>query len=59
MQAKILSLCLFFSLVYSAALFAQSSPVGTWRTVDDETGKSKSHLEIFEKDGKLTRTFRD
>lgn len=26
---------------------------GTWRTIDDETGKAKSIVEIFEKDGKV------
>jgi len=25
---------------------------GTWKTVDDETGEAKSHVEIYEKDGK-------
>ena len=27
--------------------------IGKWKTVDDETGKPKSEVEIFEKDGKL------
>jgi uncharacterized protein (DUF2147 family) len=34
------------------ALLAQS-PVGTWKTIDDETGEAKSHVEIFESNGKL------
>ena len=25
--------------------------MGTWKTVDDETGESKSHIEIYEKEG--------
>lgn len=29
-----------------AAAFAQSSPVGRWKTIDDETGKPKSVVEI-------------
>ena len=29
------------------------SPVGTWKTVDDETGKEKSYVEIYEQGGKL------
>ncbi len=33
-------------------MYAQS-PIGVWKTIDDETGKAKSHVEIFEKDGKL------
>lgn len=28
------------------------SPLGTWLTTDDETGVEKSHILIFEKDGK-------
>lgn len=27
--------------------------VGKWKTIDDETGKPKSIVEIFEKDGKV------
>ncbi|MEM6800978.1 MAG: DUF2147 domain-containing protein [Bacteroidota bacterium] len=48
------SLCLSMILLsaMSSALFAQS-PVGTWKTIDDETGKERSLVEIYEKDGKL------
>jgi uncharacterized protein (DUF2147 family) len=42
-----LALIAFFSL----PLFAQS-PVGVWKTIDDETGEAKSHVEIYEKNGK-------
>jgi uncharacterized protein (DUF2147 family) len=34
------------------SLSAQS-PIGTWKTIDDESGEAKSHVEIYEKDGKL------
>jgi len=35
-----------------AALHAQSSPAGVWKTIDDETGEAKSHVEIYKaKDG--------
>ncbi len=30
----------------------QASPLGTWLTTDDETGEAKSHIQIFEKDGR-------
>lgn len=43
-----LSLVLFFSV----GLFAQS-PLGLWKTIDDESGEAKSHVEIYEKDGKV------
>ncbi|MGH8062800.1 MAG: DUF2147 domain-containing protein, partial [Pseudoxanthomonas sp.] len=29
------------------ACFAQNSPVGRWKTIDDETGKPKSIVEIY------------
>ena len=36
----------------TSLMYAQS-PVGTWKTIDDETKQAKSYVEIFEKDGKL------
>ena len=32
---------------------AQASPVGRWKTIDDETGRVKSIVEITESGGKL------
>ncbi|MEL6845841.1 MAG: DUF2147 domain-containing protein, partial [Bacteroidota bacterium] len=29
------------------------SPVGKWKTIDDETNKPKSIVEIYERNGKL------
>ena len=37
---------------FSATAFAQS-PVGKWRTIDDETGEARSVVEIYQQDGKL------
>jgi len=39
-------------MLIGSLVFGQS-PVGTWKTIDDETGKEKSYVEIYEKDGKL------
>ena len=44
-------LCALF-LSLSVALQAQS-PVGIWKTVDDKTGEEKSHVEIYEKEGRF------
>ena len=38
---------LLFGLLPLAA-FAQNTPVGKWRTIDDKTGKPKSIVEIYE-----------
>lgn len=48
MKKSILSL-LF--IAFTSGIFAQSI-VGTWKTIDDETNKEKSYVEIFEKNNK-------
>lgn len=51
MRIKLFALLL---LALPMAAFAQDTPVGTWTTVDDKTGKPKSVVEIYEaKDGSL------
>jgi uncharacterized protein (DUF2147 family) len=42
--------------LYAAAPAAQtdmSSPVGTWKTIDDKTGKPRGVVRVYEQDGKL------
>jgi uncharacterized protein (DUF2147 family) len=41
-------------LAIHLAAFAQSSPVGTWKTVDDATRTEKSIVRITERDGELS-----
>ncbi|MEO5565582.1 MAG: DUF2147 domain-containing protein [Luteimonas sp.] len=45
MRIKLIGLLL---LVLPLAAFAQNSPVGKWRTIDDATGKVKSVVQIDE-----------
>ena len=52
MNYKSIFSTLFMLLFISVYAMAQS-PVGVWKTIDDNTGEAKSHIEIFEKDGKL------
>lgn len=40
------------AMIVSTTMMAQS-PVGIWKTIDDESGEPKSHVEIYEKDGKF------
>ncbi|RLC46056.1 MAG: DUF2147 domain-containing protein [Candidatus Cloacimonadota bacterium] len=41
----------------AATLFAQDlSPIGKWKTIDDETGKAKSIISIWQQEGKLFGT---
>ena len=35
----------------SAVALAQATPAGTWKTIDDATGKPRGVIEITEKDG--------
>jgi len=46
-----------FALVLAAACggaFAQATPVGLWKTVDDQTKQEKSYVRIVEAGGVLT-----
>jgi len=47
---------LLFTAVFSMMLFVSSisaqTIVGKWKTIDDETNKAKSIVEIYKKDGK-------
>ena len=41
-------------LLITSALSAQkSSPLGLWKTIDDETKEAKSYMELYEKNGKV------
>ena len=45
-----LILVLFFTTIFHAQ---NQSVIGKWKTIDDETGKAKSIVEIYEKSGKI------
>ena len=38
----------------AGAAFAQSTPVGLWRNIDDKTGEAKAEIRIVESGGVLT-----
>lgn len=41
-------------MLLGVVAWAQNSPVGVWKTIDDKTGKEKSYVKIYEtKSGKL------
>ena len=56
MRTKLFALLLAVPmLALSSLALAQSSPVGTWTTIDDKTQKPKSVVEIYEaRDGSLS-----
>ncbi len=41
------------TMMLSTGLLAQESVVGVWKTIDDETGEAKSHVRVYQKEGKL------
>ncbi|RMG64963.1 MAG: DUF2147 domain-containing protein [Bacteroidetes bacterium] len=45
--------CLLMLLLMAAPALRAQSPIGTWKTIDDETNKPKSLVQIYEQDGKL------
>ncbi len=50
LQAGMTALVLFAA----SSAFAQMSPVGTWRNIDDKTGEAKAEIRISESGGVLT-----
>lgn len=44
---------ILLSFLFLTVMTYAQSPVGVWKTIDDEDGKEKSHIEIYEKNGKL------
>ncbi|MFT5915613.1 MAG: hypothetical protein ACJAWV_002486 [Flammeovirgaceae bacterium] len=52
---KKITLLFSMGLFMAISVMAQStSPIGVWKTIDDETGKAKSHVEVYKgSDGKL------
>tara|TARA_R110002072_G_scaffold25580_1_gene85830 strand:+ start:255 stop:689 length:435 start_codon:yes stop_codon:yes gene_type:complete len=52
MIKKNISLFLLFSFFVFSSFAQRTSPIGKWKTVDDNTGKTKSVVEITERNGK-------
>ncbi|WP_436517096.1 DUF2147 domain-containing protein [Ekhidna sp. To15] len=54
---------LFISMILIFASAYSQSIVGTWKTIDDESGKARSIVEIYEKEGrffgKIQKLFRE
>lgn len=44
---------LFFLLIFSAVTAQKHSILGRWKTIDDESGKAVSVVEIYESKGKI------
>jgi uncharacterized protein (DUF2147 family) len=49
-KSVLFSLVVFFAIICNVQ---SQSVIGKWKTVDDETGKPKSVVEIYEKSGKI------
>ena len=52
MRLRPLTVVLIFLLFVPSAVFA-TSPIGLWKTIDDESGEAESIVEIYEQDGML------
>ncbi|MFT5164878.1 MAG: hypothetical protein ACI8P3_000101 [Saprospiraceae bacterium] len=47
------TLFILIALSFSAIHLTAQSFAGIWKTVDDKTNEARSHVEIYEQDGKL------
>ena len=57
MQKKsYLFLVIYLLISLSSLVYADSSPVGLWKTIDDSTGKPRSLIRISDKNGELIAT---
>lgn len=48
--SSVLSLVLSAGLLYAAD---EISPVGVWKTIDDESKEAKSYVQVYEENGKV------
>lgn len=48
---KNLLLSFLVLMLFAVTGFAQSSPFGIWKSVDDESGEAKSYIELYEAEG--------
>lgn len=46
----------FLLVLFSVATAIGQSPLGTWKTIDDNSGEAKSYVEISESNGKFVGT---
>ena len=45
--------CMVYIFLFISWAGISQSAIGTWKTIDDEDGTVKSHVSIYEEDGKL------
>lgn len=43
----------FIFVVFAFAKAYSQDVIGTWKTIDDDSGEVKSHVEIYKRDGKV------
>ena len=41
------------SFIFLSFTIAAQSPIGTWKTIDDTSGNTRSYVDIYEQDGML------
>jgi uncharacterized protein (DUF2147 family) len=54
MKKLFVKLACFSALLFSASTFAQMTPVGVWKNIDDNTGEARSEIQIAEQGGILS-----
>lgn len=50
---KLIASILILASSYFSIAFAQHTPIGIWKTINDKTGEAQSYVEVYEKNGKV------
>jgi len=50
---NIKNLVLLLAMLFFAQISFGQTVFGVWKTIDDESGEPKSHVKVYEKDGKM------
>jgi len=53
MRHRLSFLVLLAVVLYAGPVLTADSPVGTWNTIDEKSGKVTSEVELYEQGGKL------
>lgn len=52
-KTKVMKFFIYSVFMLLSLTAVAQSPIGIWKTIDDNSGEARSHVEIYEKEGML------